>query len=110
MPEDHYNIAIGRLGIFDFQKGFYVYIGSAKRNIQARINRHITIDKNKHWHIDYLRPYLQITNVHTFSGEECALFQQLLEEHSGTIPAKGFGSSDCQCISHLFYSENEINL
>lgn len=108
--ETSHDVAIGKLGEFSFPTGYYVYVGSAKRNIKSRINRHIDIDKKKHWHMDYLRPYLKIESVRTFSGaeEECALFNRLKEAYSGSLPARGFGSSDCKCESHLFYSREEI--
>lgn len=101
------NIQIGKLGNFSFSRGYYVYVGSAKRNMHARINRHIRVDKKQQWHLDYLRPYLQIEEIQTYSGEkgECQLFAELRERNNGSIPAEGFGSSDCKCVSHLFYTE-----
>ena len=45
---------IGRLSELDFPAGLYVYTGSAKRNLDARVARHIRRDKPLHWHIDYL--------------------------------------------------------
>ena len=33
-------IEIGRLGLLSFPAGVYVYTGSAKRNLEARIARH----------------------------------------------------------------------
>ena len=112
LPEDEEAVTIGRLGQFYFPKGYYVYVGSAKRNIRARVDRHIQMDKKKRWHIDYLRPYLQVQAVHTYSDSEgeCGLFGRLMQENTGTMPVKGFGSSDCRCFSHLFYSEKEIVL
>ncbi|MFD1067475.1 GIY-YIG nuclease family protein [Oceanobacillus locisalsi] len=112
LPKNVEVIAIGRLGQFRFPKGYYVYVGSAKRNICARVDRHLQIDKKKRWHIDYLRPYLQIQAVQTYPGAEgeCALFERLNQENSGTMSVKGFGSSDCRCFSHLFYSEEEVLL
>ncbi|WP_093048597.1 GIY-YIG nuclease family protein [Salipaludibacillus aurantiacus] len=106
MPESARNITIGKLGTFSFQKGLYVYVGSAKRRIASRINRHVQIEKKFRWHYDYLRPHLHITDVQTYSGEEgeCGLFHRLMEEKNGRIPVKGFGSSDCKCASHLFYT------
>lgn len=106
MTINHENIVIGKLGTFSFQKGLYVYVGSAKRNIQSRVERHIQIDKKQRWHFDYLRPFLEIADVETFSGEEgeCKLFQRLMKEQSGIIPVRGFGSSDCRCPGHLFYT------
>ncbi|MBY7142562.1 GIY-YIG nuclease family protein [Virgibacillus sp. NKC19-3] len=112
LPEDIEAVTIGKLGQFHFPKGYYVYVGSAKRNIRSRVDRHLQVDKKKRWHIDYLRPYLQIQAVQTYSGVEgeCELFQRLVQENGGTMPVKGFGSSDCRCFSHLFYSDEEVML
>jgi len=33
-------IEIGRLGKFWFQKGYYIYVGSAMNSLRARIERH----------------------------------------------------------------------
>ncbi|GGH71673.1 hypothetical protein GCM10010978_07860 [Compostibacillus humi] len=102
---DQQNLTIGKLGSFRFPPGLYVYVGSAKRNIRSRIERHLKVDKKCHWHFDYLRPYLEITEVHTFPGQEgeCGLFQRLLGEQQGKIVIPGFGSSDCTCKAHLFF-------
>ncbi|MGX1901198.1 GIY-YIG nuclease family protein [Thermolongibacillus altinsuensis] len=98
-------IQIGKLGTFFFPKGHYIYVGSAKRNIRARIERHIKVEKKKRWHIDYLRPYGEITKIVTYSSEleECERAQQLMKEVNGKIIVNGFGSSDCGCPSHLIY-------
>jgi Uri superfamily endonuclease len=103
-------IQIGKLGTFFFPKGHYIYVGSAKRNIRARIERHIKVEKKKRWHIDYLRPYGEITKIVTYSSEleECERAQQLMREINGKIIANGFGSSDCRCPSHLIYSPRRL--
>ncbi|SEM22793.1 Uri superfamily endonuclease [Mesobacillus persicus] len=105
MPKANREIAIGKLGSFSFEKGTYVYVGSAKKNIQSRIARHLRIDKKFRWHFDYLRPYLKIEKFQTYPGEEgeCQLFRRLMKENNGSVPVHGFGSSDCKCASHLFY-------
>ncbi len=43
-----------------FNAGYYFFFGSAKGNggLQARLLRHISMEKKKFWHIDYLRPYM----------------------------------------------------
>ncbi|MCO7026140.1 GIY-YIG nuclease family protein [Tetragenococcus halophilus] len=107
LPKRQESIQIGKLGHFAFEKGYYVYVGSAKRNISSRVNRHIAVEKKQRWHLDYLRPFLKIEEVQTYSGKdgECQLFAGLRERNNGSIPAKGFGSSDCKCVSHLFYTE-----
>lgn len=107
LEKDIESIQIGKLGQFDFSRGYYVYVGSAKRNIKARIDRHVKKDKKKRWHIDYLRPYLNVESVKSFpEGDgECQLFQCLKSEYLASLPVKGFGSSDCHCYSHLFFFE-----
>ena len=95
------NIQIGKLGLLSFQKGTYVYAGSAKRNMDARIKRHLSKDKNLHWHIDYLLANKQTKIIKVIKSElsECDLNGHV----KGKIIAKGFGSSDCKenCKSHL---------
>lgn len=103
--KDNIEIKIGKLGRFNFPMGHYIYTGSAKKNIDARIKRHQSNspDKKLHWHIDYLlnNKNAQITNVTKSSVEECILNQ----ETCGEIIVAGFGSSDCKnkCKSHLKY-------
>ncbi|WP_126443871.1 GIY-YIG nuclease family protein [Sulfuricystis multivorans] len=94
-------VAIGRFGNFDFPAGRYVYTGSARRNLEARIARHLRRQKSLRWHIDWLlaAPGVSITAVQRFDEEECVLNQA----SAGVIVVPGFGASDCRagCGSHL---------
>jgi Uri superfamily endonuclease len=94
-------VTIGRLGSFDFPAGRYVYTGSALRNFEARIARHLSRDKKMHWHIDYLlaAPGVTVREVARFVETECLVNQAV----GGEIVAPGFGASDCRkaCGSHL---------
>ena len=94
-------VTVGRLGTFTFPKGTYVYTGSAKRNFEARIARHLRKDKSLRWHIDYLLTALGVSviEVRRASSAECELNQTI----DGEIVAPGFGASDCKhgCGSHL---------
>jgi len=94
-------IVAGALGSCNFVAGDYVYTGSAKRNLAARIRRHLSDKKKLRWHIDYLlvHPAVEIVHVETSTIPECQWNQGL----SGTIPAPGFGASDCRrhCGAHL---------
>ena len=96
---------IGSLGIIDFKKGYYAYTGSAMGGLEQRIKRHLRKEKNIHWHIDYLLQKAEIKKVHikeTNSKEdECRTAVALMND--GGTPIIKFGSSDCRCISHLFY-------
>jgi len=47
-------LEIGKLGKFGFPAGKYVYTESAKKNMEARISRHLSKSKKLRWHIDYL--------------------------------------------------------
>lgn len=94
-------VQVGKLGRFRFPAGRYVYTGSAKRNLEARIARHRARTKKRRWHIDYLLtvPGVWIVDVELSELDECAAHQRL----AGTIVAPGFGASDCRagCGSHL---------
>lgn len=99
-------IEIGRLGEVMFQKGYYIYVGSAMNNLRARIKRHRQKRKKMHWHIDYLTHvadgFLSIP-IRSSQRHECKIAQSLSSiMKSGP---SGFGSSDCSCLTHLFYSE-----
>lgn len=94
-------LTIGKLGTFYFPAGHYVYTGSARRNLGARISRHQSGAKKLHWHIDYLlaSPHARIAAVRTSTKPECRMNQCI----QGSLPVPGFGASDCRagCISHL---------
>jgi sugar fermentation stimulation protein A len=103
---------IGALGNITFEKGWYVYSGSALKNLSSRISRHLRkTHKKKHWHIDYLTPYAQSIKgfpVMSYQNLECKLAGDLIA--LGGKPVPGFGSSDCKakgskkaCISHLVF-------
>jgi Uri superfamily endonuclease len=95
--------AIGRLGVFDFPAGRYVYTGSAKRGLEARIARHLRSTKTLRWHVDYLvgTPGVRVTRVVRSSRHECRLNQA----SPGVVLIPGFGASDCRagCGAHLKY-------
>ncbi len=86
------NIRIGKLGEFLFPKGYYLYVGSAKRNLRKRIKRHLRKEKKKFWHIDYLLSYGTVKSVWTGEAEEEDVADILGKKLN--IPVKGFGSSD----------------
>lgn len=101
--EQPIRVQVGRLGDFMFPAGRYIYTGSAKQNFEARIARHLRMEKALRWHIDYLLadPKVSIVGVKRSIQEECTLNQR----SRGKVLVPGFGSSDCQsgCGSHLRY-------
>jgi len=115
-------IAIGRLGHsggtggeseITFPAGYYVYFGSARAGLSARVSRHLKREKRSHWHIDYLVQSAKVMEVwYALDGEEvewgvrkkeCLWCQVGRGMPQGRIPVPGFGSSDCRCPAHLVY-------
>jgi Uri superfamily endonuclease len=100
-------IHVGKLGRISFNKGWYVYVGSALNGLDQRIKRHLRAEKKLHWHIDYLLPFTAIVGVYYKENnkkEECTI-ADLFKQNLTNIP--GFGCSDCYCASHLFYGSCE---
>jgi Uri superfamily endonuclease len=94
-------LQVGRLGAFGFPAGRYVYTGSAKRNPEARLARHLSAAKRLHWHIDYLlaAPVARVVGTLRFDEAECHVNQRT----DGRVLVAGFGATDCRagCGSHL---------
>jgi sugar fermentation stimulation protein A len=97
--------AAGSLGNMSFKAGWYVYAGSAMKNLSRRVSRHLRkIRKQKHWHLDYLTPHAESISalpIRSYHNLECKLAAALKGLGGGGIP--GFGCSDCRCDSHLYY-------
>ncbi len=99
---------IGSLGRVHLPAGSYIYTGSAKRNLPARIARHRRRDKKLHWHIDYLltSPHARIHHIDTrpwTAGGECRWNRHTARHETSSTPVRNFGSSDCQCPAHLLF-------
>lgn len=94
---------------FALEPGFYAYVGSAMNSLEARIARHLSPDKKRHWHIDYLIEHTIVRYVLSAESDadlECLLAGGLAD----AAVVSGFGCSDCRCRSHLFFSPDLIDL
>jgi len=108
-------VTVGKLGQARFKAGWYVYTGSAKRNLGWRLARHLGEcgAKRLRWHIDYLLvcPEAKVAAWRTFRfrcRRECDENLKLLES-AATVPMRGFGSSDCRrCPAHLLLVDGSI--
>lgn len=103
-------IPIGKLGLCSFNKGFYAYVGSALYGVEARVNRHFKQHKKYHWHIDYLTDQAHIYDViliPTTKKLECVLAANLREK---LLCIPHFGSSDCHCPGHLFFTTKKYDI
>lgn len=105
-------IQIGKWGELDLQPGYYIYDGSAfgPGGVQARVSRHLHTDKRPHWHIDYLRAH--VTPIEAWVSYETERLEHqwadILLRMPEITPIHGFGCSDCNCQTHLFYAEKML--
>ena len=138
MHLDHdLDLEIGSKGMMHFKAGYYMYVGSAKANLTKRIERHKRKRKKMHWHLDYFRGHCEMIAavpirtsglpLESWSlthephpsmpsmpdpdievSVECALADAVGDIAEWEVPK--FGSSDCDCTSHLFgMMENPIH-
>jgi len=104
-------ISVGSLGKRVFNRGIYLYVGSAKKNMLRRIQRHLKKGKRLHWHIDYLleESDCKVKAIHLTTRGECET-ADILHALKAARPIPGFGCSDCRCESHLFFIEDNIDV
>jgi len=117
-------LQVGSLGLFHLKKGAYLYIGSAKRGLLGRVERHKRLARLKRgptqWHIDaflknprvVLKKVLTLQNAH-----ECVISKIIALSEGSEVPVPGFGASDCRrgCPAHLYritadFLKNLLNL
>lgn len=101
-------LRVGKLGRLMLQPGFYVYVGSAfgPGGLTARIRHHRQIAARPHWHIDYLRAVCDLKEVWftPAPGRQEHSWAKVMARMPGAeMPLPGFGSSDCDCQTHLFW-------
>jgi len=97
-------VKIGALGNIRFSKGLYAYVGSAQKNLEKRLMRHLSKVKRNFWHIDYLLEASHARVIAGFATEsdksaECRIARELGKKG---LAIEHFGCSDCNCLSHLF--------
>jgi len=102
-------IKVGKLGELALQKGHYAYVGSARHSLMGRVKRYFNPIVKTRWHIDYLlkeaKPwcFLALKCESPSRFMECEIAKRLrIYLH----PIPSFGSSDCNCKSHLFFSQD----
>ena len=98
-------VEIGALGSFEFEPGFYTYVGSAQQGLSKRMRRHKRKRKRKHWHIDYFRNAAESVKTFPIRGAED---ESALADDIATLGRRhppGFGATDCPDDGHLIYTE-----
>jgi Uri superfamily endonuclease len=104
-------LPIGRLGVMTTRPGYYLYVGSAfgPGGIRARIGHHAKTAAHPHWHLDYLRTQADLVDAWCVfdAHHEHEWARLLMKDKDSALALKGFGSSDCGCLAHLFYLERK---
>ena len=111
-PNAERSIKVGKLGMLRVQAGYYIYVGSAfgPGGLGARIAHHKRESHRSRWHIDYLRATAEICEVwYTFDPRslEHQWAETLASATKSTAPFPGFGSSDCNCLTHLYHFKSK---
>lgn len=110
-------VQVGALGSFSVSPGWYVYTGSASKNLQKRVERHLSPKNKLRWHIDYLTATAAAKPIGAVLVPDGLLTQCELNQKVGNLmgnraPIPGFGASDCRsgCPAHLWFSPKRVAL
>ena len=111
-PNGSKPVKIGKLGLLQVRKGYYIYVGSAfgPGGLKARIAHHKKVSNRPRWHIDYLRKVTHLEALwYSFDSvrREHQWADILANAKGVTVPVPGFGSSDCNCKSHLYFYKSK---
>ena len=99
-------VKAGRLDGVRVEAGLVLYVGRARRNLFARLARHMRRRKPRRWHIDYLFPHATSLGAFVFAGgslTECGVADRLSRRADLRRIIPGFGASDCRCPGHLLW-------
>ncbi len=93
-----------------FRKGFYIYIGSAMKNLRQRVDRHICYKNSgfkKHWHIDSLLERGEIVTTMVIPSDIRHEEDFSIMISKICIPVKNFGATDCKSVNtNLYHVKN----
>jgi sugar fermentation stimulation protein A len=103
-------LKVGRLGVLRLRPGWYTYVGSAQRNLLARLRRHARRRKALHWHIDRLTQVATVVGAWLVPAPKCGECRLAAALARGGEVVAGFGASDCRCRGHLirFVRRSEV--
>jgi len=104
-------IKIGKKGKMNFDKGCYVYVGSAMNSLDGRIRRHLRNNKKLHSHVDYLLDNQKSSVFDVYLSDDGVKHECELANYIACAgkEVQGFGCSDCKCNSHLVYFSNIVD-
>lgn len=113
-------LRIGALGRCRLEAGWYAYVGSGRRALRQRVDRHFAScegrSERKHWHIDYVLASSAARIDYAvllpgLEGTECDLNMAVGDLFGLHVPVPRFGASDCRagCPAHFWYSPTPID-
>ncbi len=113
-------LRIGALCRCGLEDGWYAYVGSGRRALRQRVDRHFALceegRERKHWHIDYVLASSAARIDYAvllpgFEGTECDLNMAVGDLFGLHVPVPRFGASDCRagCPAHFWYSPAPID-
>lgn len=96
-------VVVGALGTVTLERGWYAYVGSSRRVREARVARHLTLEKPLHWHADHLFAAFPAQRAWLVDGVagECQLATALSALPGAERRPARFGAGDCRCAGHL---------
>jgi len=110
----NHSIHLKSLGDLKFEKGTWIYIGSAmgngSTNLENRIRRHFHSEKTIHWHIDHLLNSDSNIRISVWAESshpiECEIAKSIESLEGIQKGPRKFGASDCKnkCWTHLYRS------
>ncbi len=108
VAETEFTIRVGRFGLLSGKPGYYIYVGSAfgPGGVKARVKHHKKVSSRPHWHIDYMRQILPLTELwYTYDNQkrEHEWAHLISKTSNALLPFPRFGASDCSCPAHLIY-------
>lgn len=111
-------LEIGALGPHPFPPGWYLYTGSARKNLAKRVERHWSLKKKVRWHIDHLstapdgEPVGAVVIPEDTGLTECQVNVRIGQMFGSQVVLPGFGASDCTagCPAHLWFSAAPVSL
>jgi Uri superfamily endonuclease len=94
-------VGIGSLGVKEFKRGYYLYIGSGKKNLMERLK-----------HIDYLlkNSNVSILDIYITYLSEDEIFSVLKRQRNITPFLENFGSGDTSNLTHFFSVDKKESL
>ncbi len=100
------SVNVGALGLLTLPSSLYAYVGSAQNNLELRVKRHQSSEKQLFWHIDYLlnNEAAKVIGVYYMRGDRTKECEIAFILNENAEPIAGFGCSDCHCRSHLFHA------